>query len=29
MRLPTASETQPVVDMSRKFIAKKTADAAE
>jgi choloylglycine hydrolase len=29
MRLPTASETQPVVDMSGKFITKKTAEAAE
>ena len=27
MRLPTASETQPVVDMSGKFLAKKTAAA--
>ena len=29
MRLPTATETQPVVDMSGKFLAKKTAAAAE
>jgi choloylglycine hydrolase len=29
MRLPTAAETQPVVDMSGKFITKKTAAAAE
>jgi choloylglycine hydrolase len=29
MRLPTATDTQPVVDMSGKFLAKKTAAAAE
>jgi hypothetical protein len=29
MRLPTAAESQPVVDMSRRFMAKKTAAAAE
>jgi len=29
MRLPTASDTQPVVDMSRKFQARKTAASAQ
>jgi choloylglycine hydrolase len=29
MRLPTAADSQPVVDMSGQFIAKKTAAAAE
>jgi choloylglycine hydrolase len=29
MRLSTATDTQPVVDMSGKFLAKKTAEAAE
>ena len=29
MRLPTATDTQPVVDMSGKFLAKKTAANAQ
>ncbi|MBC7831428.1 MAG: hypothetical protein H7Y62_05365, partial [Hyphomicrobium sp.] len=29
MRLPTATDTQSVVDMSGKFLAKKTAAATE
>ena len=29
MRLPTASQSQPVVDMTGKFLARKTAAAAE